>query len=143
MDKLESYRDLCKEIELWEIRLDDLKTERFKLLKPLLKAPQTKLCASYEGMPGAGMQVINFAKEWDRITQIDESIEEVQDILSLKREAKKRMEQVISKMSVLEYRVAIMRDVERKKLNDIAEELGYSYEWIRKISMRTKRLRIG
>lgn len=143
MDRLESYRDLCKEIELWEIRLWDLQAERDMLIRKMTRPPQTKLCANYDGMPGAGMAVISFPEVFGKVQQIYEKIEEATDILSIKREAKKRMERVMEQFESLEYRVAYMRDVEKKPLYVIASELGYSYDWIRKRSSKVKRLRIG
>lgn len=143
MDKLESYRDLLKEIELWEIRLDDLNKERNYLVKKMSRPPINKLTANYDGMPKAGMAVVDFVGMWDRVREIDEKIGIAQDILSLKREAKRKMEKVMSEMDTLEYKIAYGRDVERKPLYEIAQELGYSYGWIRQCSMRIKRLRTG
>lgn len=142
MDRLESYRDLCKEIELWEIRLEELQDERTYLLRKMSSAPITKLCASYSGMPGAGMMTIDFPRAWREAQDVDGRIDECKDILSLKREAKRRMERVMENWETLEYKVAYMRDVEQKKLEQIAIDLGYSYDWIRRLSMRVKRLRV-
>lgn len=141
MDRLQSYRDLCKEIELWEIRLWDLEQEKRLLLKQMITPPQAKLCANYDGIPGAGMMVLDFPKAWSESVDIERRINECKDVLSLKREAKKRMESVMGQMDKLEYKVAYMRDIEQMKLEDIAKKLDYSYDWIRKISTRVKRVR--
>lgn len=141
MDRLQSYRDLCKEIELWEIRLDDLEQERRIIVRQMMTPPQTKLCANYDSLPGGGMMVIDFPKAWGHMQSIEQRIAECKDVLSLKREAKKRMEKVMSQLDTIEYKVAYMRDIEHKPLKTIAEDIGYSYEWTRKISMRVKRLR--
>jgi len=140
MDRLKSYRDLCKEIELWEIRLWDLEGERRLLMKQMMNPPQVKLCANYSGMPGAGARIIDLPKAWTQMQDIEQRIGECKDVLSLKRETKRRMEKVLSEFESLEYRVAYMRDVEQKPLYKIAEEMGYSYDWIRRISSRLRRL---
>lgn len=143
MDKLESYRDLCKEIELWEIRLWDLQTERDVIIRQMTRPPQTKLCANYDGMPKAGMASLDFAEAFSKVQRLDNRIAEAKDVLSLKRGTKKRMERVIGEFDSIEYKVAYLRDIERKPLKKIADELAYSYDWIRKISGRVKRLRIS
>ena len=139
MSRLESYHDLCKEIELWEIRLWDLESERRILLKRMMSPPQTKLCANYSGLPGAGARIIDLPRAWGQMQSLDERIAECKDVLSLKKEAKRRMEKVMSEFDSLEYKVAYMRDVEKKPLYVIAEELGYTYGWIRQVSHRTRR----
>jgi len=141
MDRLKSYRDLLKEIELWEIRLWDLKNERRVLLKRMLKPPEMKLCASYDFMPRGGAEILNFPDAWNRVQELDRKIEECETVLAQKKEAKARMEKVISEFDSLEYQVAYKRDIEGKPLYIVAEELGMSYPWIRKISMRVKRLK--
>jgi DNA-directed RNA polymerase specialized sigma24 family protein len=93
-------------------------------------------------MPGAGMVAINFARTWREAVDLNDKIDEARDILTLKREAKKRMEAVIGQFDKLEYRVAYLRDIERKPLKEIADNLNFSYDWIRKVSQRVKRLRI-
>lgn len=138
------YTDLCKEIEILEIRRDELKHE-LKLIQRRIynSGPRTKLVASYSGMPGGGGANLSIPQMWTMINDINEAIEDVEDIMSLKREAKKRMEKTMSEFDTLEYKVAYMRDVERKNLAAIATELNYSYDWIAKISSRLKRMKTG
>jgi len=141
MNDMNAYQDILKEIELWEIRLGDLQHERRYLIKKMNVPPQVNLCANYSGMPGSGMMVINLPEYWDRVREIDQKIEECYDVLSLKREAQRNMEKVMSQMHRLEYRVAYMRDVEKLKLKEIAEKLSFSEGWIRQVSMRVPRIR--
>ncbi|MNI86465.1 hypothetical protein D3C73_1435630 [compost metagenome] len=48
------------------------------------------------------------------------------------------MENNLNKFEGLEYQVAYMRDIQGLPLYKIAEQLGYSYDWIRKVSSRIK-----
>lgn len=141
MDELKGYRELIQEIELWSLRLEDLKAERRYLIKKMNRPPSTRLSANYTGIPGAGMMVINLPEYWHRVQEIERQIEECKDILSLKKKAKKRMEQVMEKMDTLEYRVAYLRDVKKKPLKEIAAELHLTEGWIRQVSMRVPRIR--
>lgn len=136
MDWERSYFDLCKEIEILEIRLDDQRSELKYLMRQLNFCPRTKLVASYSGMPGSGLSVSPLDKQWQTFCNVQSNIDDVSDILSLKLEAKARMEAKMNEFEGLEYQVAYMRDVQRLPLYKIAEELKYSENWIYKISSK-------
>ncbi|MBB6731899.1 hypothetical protein [Cohnella zeiphila] len=137
-----TYKDLCNEIEILMIRKDELDKE-LGIIKRRIYAsgPRTKLVASYSGMPGGGSNERPIEETWSLYNAVEEALEDVNDILDLKLDAKKSMEKCMSQFDTLEYRVAYMRDVERKRIAKIADELGYSYDWIAKISSRLKRMR--
>lgn len=137
-----TYKDLCNEIEILTIRRDELENE-LNIIKRRIYAsgPRTKLVASYSGMPVGGTIERPLEDTWNLYNAVAEALEDVKDILSLKIEAKKKMEQRMSKFDTLEYKVAYMRDIERKSIANIATQLGYSYDWIAKISSRLKRMR--
>lgn len=137
-----AYYEVCQEIDLLEERLDGLDDEMRLLNRQMSGRPATKLVASYSGMPSAQF-VARFDIQFQRSIEISEKIAEVKDILNLKNDLKKRMEAKLQQYEGLEYRVAYKRDVERKPLNVIAVELKYSYDYIRKVSGRVKRMRDG
>lgn len=142
LECIRAYKDLCKEIDALTIRKDELTDELRILNRRIMSAgPRTKLVASYLGMPGGGSGDLPIEQQWDVYRAVQEAIEDVSDILSVKLEAKARMERTIAELDRLDYRVAYMRDIERKPIAKIAMELGYSYDWICKISGKTKRLR--
>jgi len=141
MEALTSYHDLCKEIEVLELRAEGLEEEAKLIQRKLNPAPVVKLVASYSGMPGAGMSYTPLDKLWKRMAELQTELQDIYDILELKCEYKMRMEKRMHELEGLEYRVAYLRDVERMPLAQIAKELKYSYEWIRKISARVKRMR--
>jgi hypothetical protein len=137
-----TYKDLCNEIEILSIRRDELSAELRILNRRITNAgPRTKLVASYSGMPGGGNDERPIEETWGVYSAVTEALEDVTDILSLKIEAKKRMESVMAQFDTLEYQVAYYRDVERLSILQIATKLDYSYDWIAKISSRLKRLR--
>lgn len=137
-----TYNDLCNEIEILDIRKNELELE-LKIIQRRIFAggPRTKLVASYSGMPSGNSDDTPLNQLWPMAQTIQATIDDVIDILSLKREAKKRMEDRMSKFDTLEYRVAYMRDVERKTIAAIATELQYSYDWIARISSKLKRMK--
>lgn len=77
----------------------------------------------------------------DRLNKIDDNIKPLEDMANIKKNAKNQIEKVMSEFEGLEYKVAYLRDIKGLPLDAIADELGYSYDWIRKISSRIKRSR--
>ena len=134
-----AYVDLVKEINILEMRLRDLKRD----LNEAERAYQrnfVKMTASYSGMPsGSGMNI----QAMDYAEMLENEILMIKATLERKQALSHEMETAMGEMQSLERRVAYMRDVEGKSLVSIAMELGYSHDWIRKISSRTKRLKAG
>lgn len=133
-----TYNDLCNEIEILNIRAYEIKTEMDFVKRHMHTPPRAKLVASYSGMPNAS-GTLSFERLCGQYFALQTTLDDVNDILSLKREAQKRMELRMADFKGLEYQVVVMRDVQRKPLTEIADELGYSYNWIRKISSKVAR----
>lgn len=72
-----------------------------------------------------------------------EKLDLVRQEITRKEGVKQSMEQCMGHAGTLEHQVAFKRDVERLKLYEIANQTGYSYEYIRQISRKVKRLRIA
>ena len=49
------------------------------------------------------------------------------------------MKEKIKKLEGIDYKVVYLRDIEGKSLVEIADELGYSYDYIKEISARNKK----
>lgn len=141
---IETYEVLCKEIDILTIRRNELSQELAILDRRMLSAgPKTKLVASYTGMPGGGSteelwEVYGVAQVYKSVL---DALEDVSAILSVKLDAKKRIEHTLEQFECLEYKVAFMRDIERMPIAKIASELGYSYDWIAKVSSKVRRMR--
>ncbi len=144
LDGLNAYDDLCKEIDILTIRRDELSSELSVINRLISSAgPKTKLVASYTGMPGAGgsndlWEVFNVAQSHK---EVNSKLEYVSTMLDIKLKAKKDIEDMMEKVACLEYKVAYLRDIERMPIAKIATKLGYSYDWIAKVSSKLKRLR--
>lgn len=137
-----TYHDVCQEIELLALRAIDLERDIERKRMELMRGGvRVKLVASYSGMPASNYVSRPFDGVWEEMRQLEMQLSQVLDVLSLKRECKKRMESVMKQCDSLEYKVAYLRDVERKPLYEIADQLGYTYNWIREISARAKRVK--
>lgn len=118
------YSDLCNEIEILEIRASDLERQL---------SSSWKQCYNGIQMP------LDKAVVWN-----DEAKEKLLDVVNEiehKKQTRMLIETKLGEFKGLEYQVAYNRDILRKPLTEIAEELGYSYGWIMKVSMRVKRLK--
>lgn len=140
----ESYIDLCNEIEMLEIRIKDIEREReFLRLSMYDNKPGFRATASYgTEQVQNGYTPMSLDRILERLNKVDDSLNTLYQVLNAKKDAKRKMESVLSNFDGLEYKVAYMRDIKRMKLHEIADELGYSHDWIRKISSRVKKAQI-
>jgi hypothetical protein len=70
---------------------------------------------------------------------IKDRLRDVEETLFHKKGIKSQIEKRMIAFDGLEYQVMYKRDIEGKYLDQIADELGYSHAWIKKVSMRVKR----
>lgn len=128
MDWRTSYHDLCKEIEVLELRASDLEYQ-MKLARG----------TCFSGYVPSDHQIIKIPLDiaLEHYDDIKDKLLEVIAVLEHKQMVKTQMEQRMDKFSGLEYQVAYMRDIKCMPLDAIADKLGYSYDWIKKVSRRT------
>ncbi|WP_110930663.1 hypothetical protein [Paenibacillus bouchesdurhonensis] len=129
MDFVKTYNDITKEIEILELRLIDLEDE--------LKEAR-KLCFSGR-LPSDPLPVhVPLDKALEYYDAVVQRIGETSNRLAAKKLIRQKIEDSIRDFQGIEYQVAYMRDVEGLPLYKIADKLGYSYDWIRKVSSRIK-----
>ncbi|WP_419877689.1 hypothetical protein [Brevibacillus centrosporus] len=125
METIQSYNDLCKEIDIFEIRINDLERE-YKFW--------------YHACFGSSRKVsVPLNVCLDRMEVICDQVEAYSTILEEKEKTRKSIEERMNEFDGLEYKVRYMRDVEGKTLAEIAADLGYSYSWVKKISHWAKK----
>lgn len=71
--------------------------------------------------------------------KISDLVEEYTILLEEKESTRKEIEQRMNEFEGLEYKVAYMRNAKGMTLPEIAADLGYSYDWIKRISMRIRK----
>jgi hypothetical protein len=118
------YQDVCREIDIYEIRIRDLEHEY---------AFWYRACYGRKG-PQIPLDVC-----LARMKEICDRVEHYSRMLEVKEKRRKEMEQRLSEFEGLEYRVAYMRDIQGMTLAEIAVELGYSYHWVAKLSSRVRK----
>lgn len=127
------YHDLCQEVEILELRLQDLEGDIKYSNRQVFKGV----------LPSNPPVHIPFDKALISYDVTNAKIEETFEWLGQKLEARKQIQGILRHLSGVEAKVAYMRDVEDKDLKTIAEELGYSHVWIKKLSQRiNKKLQV-
>ena len=118
---ISTYQDLLTEIEVYEERLKDLEREQYAIDR-LVKS-----------------NTIDYYNQLERQMDLNNKYAITQSILEDKKETQRQMLEKIQQLEGLEYKIAYKRFIEGKTLNEIAGELGYSYDYIRELSSKAKR----
>lgn len=137
MEIIKSYKDLCEDIEMWKWRVEAYKAE-IEALSKLAKVlgPGEVKGIDYSQPRVQGTRQIGVEEFIFRLRELQNHIYIHEEAISRMEESRKQMEKRIGQLEGLDRQVVYMRDIEGKTLVDIADELGYGYDWIRKISAR-------
>lgn len=116
------YNDLQNEIDLLEYMLNQHISERKEW--------------DFTGRLGSTVRMDQAAQRMDEITV---HIDRLSLELDRKEKYRKHIEHKLQEFEAIEYQVAYKRYVEKKRLEDIAKDMGYSVDWIKKVSARVKK----
>ncbi|OEH86241.1 hypothetical protein BHU72_11945 [Desulfuribacillus stibiiarsenatis] len=124
MNILSTYNDTLTEIQMIDLRIKSLEMEHEILWKEVNRKPTSIM-----------------ERALNRMAAICNEVESLALIQKEKQKALDEMDKKIDEFQSIYYKVAYMRDVKGLSLVSIGLELGYSYEYIRKISMKVPRTR--
>lgn len=141
MNIIQSYKDLCEEIEAWELRVRTYQ-EQIKTVRRLgkLDGPSDISGIDYSRDPVQSTSQIGFAEAIISLQKLQSHLELHTEALEKLYEKKDKLEEHIAGLEGLDQKVVYMRDIQGKSLLEIANELGYSYDYIRKISARNPKI---
>ncbi|CDQ22587.1 hypothetical protein [Halobacillus karajensis] len=130
MELMKNYSDLLTEIECikQEIRLTEREFEYWSGIRMHDKES--------DGIP---LGTMKHHKVSTQLTQIEKkriALNRLNERLEYHEKYKERMDKLMQQFNGLEYKVAYKKWVEMKKLKEIAEELGYSEQYIKEISAK-------
>lgn len=114
---ISTYQDLLREIDIYQSRLDDLCREDYALRRIEYNEIELNLYL-------------------ERKHKVNNEAAILQSILDDKRETQRQLLEKLGQLEGLEYKIAYKRFVEGKSLNEIAEELGYSHDYMKEISSK-------
>ena len=141
MEPIKSYKDLCTEIEIWKERVKAYKAE-IKALKKLSKVygPSDVKGIDYSQPKVQNTNQIGFEEFLERLYKLEHHIYIHEEVIESMIKAKAKIEEHLKNLEGIDKQVVYMRDIEGKSLKEIADELGYSEIYIKKISARNKRV---
>lgn len=122
---------MCKEIEIYEWRLQDLEGE--------LKAIRKVIHTGVEPSDGHAVH-IPLDKALERYDRIVEQIREVSTALAEKKALRRQIESNLRGLNGVKFQVAYLRDIENMPLKLIAKKLGYSYDHVRRVSSQIRKI---
>lgn len=141
MGVIKSYKDLCEEIEIWKERLKTYEIQLKTIIKlAKLDGPSDITAIDYSKPYVDGTRQIGFEEALEMLHKIESHIYLHKEAIANMEKSKKKIEEEIKKLEGLDKKVVYMRDIEGKTLKEIADELGYSEIYIKKISARNKRV---
>src|SRR5699024_1463954 len=140
MDTIKSYKELCNDINFWKARLKSYEIQLETIKKEAkLYGPGDIKAIDYSEPSVQETPQISFEAALKQMKKIESHILLHQNTIERLEKLKKEIEDNIKELEGIDKKVVYMRDIEGKKLVDIAEELGYSYDYIREISSKNKR----
>jgi len=135
-----SYKDLCIEIQLLELRVKDLKREYNFYASFIDTKPRGIRVSTTEGeRVTSSKPYMNPEEAYRKCAEINALLIQYDELLTDKLTTKVEMEKGMEQLETLEGKINYYFHVKKMKLYEIADELGYSYEWIREVKSRYER----
>jgi len=122
MNSFQIYSDLVLDIEILKEQIE------------LCKAEQKQWW-----LGGRLVNTVSLDNAAERVDKLSEKIERMEEELQIKTERAEKFNQRLQQYQGLEYKIFYMRYIECKTLKEIAEELNYSYQYIRHIAGQIKK----
>lgn len=138
MSCIDNYKDLCVDIEVQQCIINDIESELTILQRLMMNGPRDITGIDYSREPGGKAIHISMDKILDRMNRIEKRLEAEKEILEKKLNTKNEINEKMKALIGLDAKVVFMRDIEKKDLKEIAETLGYSYQYIKEVSAKNK-----
>ncbi len=127
-----TYFDLCREIGILEIRVSDLEYQ--------LKLAHNRLLSGTIPSDGRAM-VLPLDVNLGMYDQAKDNLLLCMAMLEHKKQTKGDIEGRMQEFDGVTYKFLYMRDIQVLPLQEIADELGYSLDWAKRVSRRYARVK--
>ena len=136
---MQIYKNLCIEIEIYQDVVNDLQRQVNRLKKRLFQGPREITGYDTSKIPGSS-EYKPADKQWEEYVKTDLALRAAQSRLDELKKLKSEVDKKLEQLEGIDYEVVYLRDVENKRLVDIADNLGMSEIWIKKVSSRNPRI---
>lgn len=137
---INTYKDLCIEIDIANMNISRLKNEK-KSLEGLLKPPGELKAQTYSDMPHGSMNFTTLERVIPRINRIDVMLEREEIILKGMLEQKELMNIKLRSLTGLQYKIVKLRDVDGLNYIQISQRLNISEITVKRTMAKVKKER--
>ena len=130
---IQNYKDLLTQIEIHENIIENAEKNKEYYIKQLHEPKDIKAIC-YDGMPHGNYSEISLDRIVEYINKYDSMVEIETNILQQLEKAKDEIDKKINSLTGLYFKVAYMKEIEGKTLQEIADKLGYSIDRIKQVS---------
>ena len=140
MYSMNSYKDLTTEIKISKIRLEGIKEQKDQLLKLMYASMPDELKAmTYSDMPKGGRNDMSLDRIIEQLNRLDSMIFIEENILVNMEDTEKQIGDKLKEFTGLNYKIAYMREVNHRSLQEIADELGYTLGYVKNLSSKVNK----
>jgi hypothetical protein len=135
MEFVKCYQDLCGEIEIYEERLESLIAQHDAIVEGWLK-PINDISGIDYSKPRVQENhcKLDLGEQLLHITALEKDIEKYQLLLEKVKGCQIAIKDRINSMKGIQCKIAYMKIIDGKNLKKIANELNYSYGYIKNIA---------
>lgn len=129
---INTYSDLCIEIDIARARVEGLEGQKAALNK-LLEAPAELTGMQYNDMPSGSYNYLSLDRIVEAVYKINSTLDIEKSLLKGMLHTQEKMEEKLKGLIGIEYKIVYKRELENKTICRIAEELNYSSKQIGRI----------
>lgn len=137
---IDTYKDLCIEIDIANMNISRYKDEK-KSLEVLLKAPGELKAQTYSDMPHGSKDFTTLERVIPRINIIDVKLEREEMILKGILEQKEFMNIKLKSLTGIEYKIVKLKDVDDLNYIQISQRLNISKSKVERTMAKVKKER--
>lgn len=141
MYSIASYKDLILEIEMSKTRIETIIEQKEILIKMMyVNAPTEVQAMVYSDMPkGSGKASISLERIYEGIARLEHMLEIEERILVSMQSAENILNDKLKRLEGIDYKVAYLIQVKRYTVQEVADELGYSFNYIQNLSAKVNK----
>ena len=129
MEIMKNYADLLRIIDIVKAEIEMLEVDKEYWLGKSTNLPFFSIGAKKYGLDVASQRTDRLN---DRITSLENKLEHYNAI-------EKEIRENVEKLEGLEYKIAKLRFIDGMTYQDIADELGYTHDHIRRVASKSKK----
>jgi len=137
---IDTYKDLCIEIDIANMNISRYKNEK-KSLEQLLMPPKELQAQTYSDMPHGSMNFTTLERVMPNINKLEIKLEREEMILKGMLEQKEFMNIKLKSLTGIEYKIVKLKDVDGLNYIQISQRLNISKSKVERTMAKVKKER--